>query len=137
MNVFRSGAPRAALSALSLIAMSAGCAPAGAGDRPSATVVVTGAMIPTGGELTSSRDEIIKIYETGSGSVGLRGEWKTEDDKKAPRIIITSIPYGLEKKGILEKIADVPDSLKAEVRACGSVRTEARAWCATSRATVC
>ncbi len=73
---------------------------------------VKGPDFPTGGELTSSRDELVKIYESGSGSMGLRAEWRTEEDKKVTRIIVTSVPYGLEKRSILEKIAEVIESKK-------------------------
>jgi DNA gyrase subunit A len=73
---------------------------------------VKGPDFPTYGELTSSRDELLKIYETGQGSMGLRAEWKVEEDKKAPRIVVTSVPYGLEKKTLLEKVAEVIESKK-------------------------
>jgi DNA gyrase subunit A len=62
---------------------------------------------PTGGEILSSRAELKAVYETGQGSIRLRGEWKTEEHKGASRIVITSIPYGLEKRALVEKIAEV------------------------------
>ncbi|MFO0724892.1 MAG: DNA topoisomerase IV subunit A [Myxococcota bacterium] len=85
--------------------------------NPKATVKqlltkVKGPDFPTGGEILNSRDELVRIYESGQGSIGVRGEWKTEEDKKTTKVIITSIPYGLEKKTVIEKIAEVIESKK-------------------------
>jgi DNA gyrase subunit A len=65
-----------------------------------------GPDFPTGGELITPKSEIKKIYETGQGTVKVRGEW-TVDSKKPEQIVITSIPYGLEKHTLVEKIAEV------------------------------
>jgi DNA gyrase subunit A len=86
-------------------------------DNPKVTVKqllgkVKGPDFPTGGEILNSRDDLVRIYESGQGSIGVRGEWKTEEDKKLTRVIITSIPYGLEKKTLIEKIAEVIESKK-------------------------
>jgi DNA gyrase subunit A len=62
---------------------------------------------PTGGELLSSKSEIRAIYETGQGALRLRGEWKVEEHRGTTRCVITSIPYGLEKRALVEKIAEV------------------------------
>jgi DNA gyrase subunit A len=66
-----------------------------------------GPDFPTGGEILNSNAELLRLYETGQGSVRVRGEWKLEDDRRGPRAVITSIPYRVEKKTIVEKIADV------------------------------
>ena len=63
-----------------------------------------GPDFPTGGELISTRQELKKVYTTGHGSLKLRGTWETEEDRSSTKIIITSIPYALEKKGLTEKI---------------------------------
>ncbi|MCK6548840.1 DNA topoisomerase IV subunit A [Myxococcota bacterium] len=73
---------------------------------------VKGPDFPTGGELLSSKAEIKDVYEHGHGSLKLRGEWKIEEAKGAVRVVITSIPYALEKKTLVEKIADVIISKK-------------------------
>src|SRR5690606_10619637 len=50
----------------------------------------------------------------GQGSLKLRAEYKLEEPKKKgnPSIIITSIPYAVERRAIVEKIADVIVSKK-------------------------
>ncbi|MEJ7730259.1 MAG: DNA gyrase subunit A [Polyangiaceae bacterium] len=54
-----------------------------------------------------TKRELQDVYETGSGSLKLRGEWRAELDGKVPQIIVTSIPYGVERSTIVEKIAEV------------------------------
>ena len=69
---------------------------------------IKGPDFPTGGQLFISKKELEEVYTAGAGSVRLRGEWKTEDDgKKGQNIILTSVPYGVERKVIVEKIAEV------------------------------
>jgi DNA gyrase subunit A len=69
---------------------------------------VKGPDFPTGGQLHATKSELEAIYETGQGSLKLRGEWKLEEDaKKGSLVIVHSIPYGVERKTIVEKIAEV------------------------------
>jgi DNA gyrase subunit A len=70
---------------------------------------VKGPDFPTGGQLHATRKELEAVYASGHGSLKLRGEWRTEDDdpKRGPQIIITSIPYAVERKTVVERIADV------------------------------
>ena len=92
---------------------------------------IKGPDFPTGGQLHATRKELEAVYTSGQGSLKLRGEWKTEGDgdpKKPPQIVITSVPYAVERKVIVEKIAeiivgkklaslvDVRDESTAEVR---------------------
>ncbi len=70
--------------------------------------LVKGPDFPTGGILTATKRELEDVYETGHGSFKLRGDWTTEEDGKRGRsIIVTSIPYGVERRVIVEKIAAV------------------------------
>jgi DNA gyrase subunit A len=68
---------------------------------------IKGPDFPTGGQVTNSKAELRDIYETGHGSVRIRGEWKIEETKKGPQIVITSIPYNVTKSSMVEKIAEV------------------------------
>jgi DNA gyrase subunit A len=69
---------------------------------------VKGPDFPTGGLITNSKKELREIYETGQGSIYVRGEWKTEQEKRGGEwIVITSIPFGISKASIVEKIAEV------------------------------
>ncbi len=75
---------------------------------------IKGPDFPTGGQLLSSRKELEEVYETGQGSLKLRGTWKEEAapsggkrGESNPLIIIQSIPYGLERKNVVAQIAEI------------------------------
>ena len=69
---------------------------------------VKGPDFPTGGLVTNSKKELRDIYETGQGGIRVRGEWKTEQEKRGgERMVITSIPFGISKATLVEKIAEV------------------------------
>ncbi|MEM7676279.1 MAG: DNA gyrase subunit A, partial [Myxococcota bacterium] len=69
---------------------------------------IKGPDFPTGGEVTCTRAELKETYESGHGSIKLRGQWKLESGKKgAQQIVLTSIPYGLERKDLATKIGDI------------------------------
>jgi len=80
--------------------------------------IVKGPDFPTGGILHATKKELEDVYETGHGSFKLRGEWTTEDDdakKGSTLLVLTSIPYGVERGTIVEKIAAVILSKKLPV----------------------
>jgi DNA gyrase subunit A len=66
---------------------------------------IKGPDFPTGGEILNTRGELRAIYDTGQGSVRLRGQYLTAVEKRRQRIIITSIPYTANKSRIVEEIA--------------------------------
>ena len=69
---------------------------------------VKGPDFPTGGQILNSKQELRTIYETGQGSVRIRGEWKLEDmPRGGKQIVVTSIPYTVNKGVLVTKIADV------------------------------
>jgi DNA gyrase subunit A len=68
---------------------------------------VKGPDFPTAGELISDREEIAEVYDTGQGTLKLRGEWKLEETKAGTIIVIRSIPYAIERRAVVEKIAEV------------------------------
>ncbi len=83
---------------------------AGAGVLPTRTLLkyVKGPDVPTGGLLMASKSELVNVYESGSGTFKLRGDWKLEEKKGgAPTIILTSLPYGVVRGALIEQIAQV------------------------------
>ncbi|WP_412067314.1 DNA topoisomerase (ATP-hydrolyzing) subunit A [Rubrivirga sp. IMCC43871] len=64
---------------------------------------VQGPDFPTGGRILNTAAEIQKIYETGEGAIDLRGEYTTEGKTT---VVVTSIPYAVQKGDLIEKIAD-------------------------------
>jgi DNA gyrase subunit A len=70
--------------------------------------VVKAPDFPTGGLIINSRAELNEIYKTGKGSVRLRGQWELEEGNRGKRyIIVTAIPYAVNKSDLVEKIADL------------------------------
>ncbi|MBV70425.1 MAG: DNA topoisomerase [Myxococcales bacterium] len=66
---------------------------------------VRGPDFPTGGEILSSAEELKTIYTTGQGPVKLRGTYEIEVINRKKCVIIDSIPYGVNKSTLIEKIA--------------------------------
>src|SRR3989344_5889769 len=81
-------------------------------DKPDATLDdllehVKGPDFPTGG-IVYGRDSIRTAFATGRGGVVVRGVATIEENKKGKtQIIITEIPYALNKASLIEKIADL------------------------------
>jgi DNA gyrase subunit A len=79
-------------------------------DHPDATVeelaeIITGPDFPTGG-LILGRDGILQAYATGKGRVVLRAKAYTEEARgNRWQIVVTEIPYMVNKASLLEKIA--------------------------------
>ena len=78
-------------------------------DIPTAELfeVFGGPDFPVGGELLNSRGELIEIYDSGRGSLKVRGGYSVEKVGRRRHLVITSIPYGLNKASIIERIGDL------------------------------
>jgi len=80
---------------------------------PDATVAqlmkhIKGPDFSGGGIILNSKAEIRSAYEQGLGAVKIRGEWKIEQlPRGKQQIIIYSIPYGVNKARLIEKIAEI------------------------------
>ncbi|MBU4269337.1 DNA gyrase subunit A [Candidatus Dependentiae bacterium] len=61
---------------------------------------------PTGG-LICGRSGIIKAYQTGHGKVILRGVIDVEGDEKDQKLVISQIPYQVNKSDLIKRIADL------------------------------
>src|SRR5262249_143115 len=87
-------------------------------DNPDATVAqlldrVKGPDFPLGGKIVSDRATLRKIYEEGSGSIKVQGEWKEEAlDRGKKQIVITSIPYGVDKGELERTIGEIIEDRK-------------------------
>ena len=74
---------------------------------------IKGPDFPTGGQLVSSSEEIKQVYESGQGSLKLRGTWKLGTPTRGSQLVqIISIPYTVNKSDLVERIADVALSRK-------------------------
>jgi DNA gyrase subunit A len=74
---------------------------------------VKGPDFPTGGQILNSKKELKEIYQSGSGSIRIRGEYSMEDLPRGKRaVVVTSIPYLVNKAKLLEKIIGLMDDRK-------------------------
>lgn len=62
---------------------------------------IKGPDFPTNAEIISSPGEIAEIYQTGGGSIRMRGCYEEEDNA----IVITALPFQVSGEKILEQIA--------------------------------
>jgi DNA gyrase subunit A len=68
---------------------------------------VKGPDFPNGGELLNSKKELREIYETGQGALRVRGEYTVETLARGKKqVVITSIPYAVNKADIVSQIAE-------------------------------
>ncbi|MBI3020368.1 MAG: DNA gyrase subunit A, partial [Parcubacteria group bacterium] len=75
---------------------------------------VQGPDFPTGGLVYGARD-IAQAYASGRGGVVCRGEAEISEDKHGnPQIIITSLPYRVNKAEFVARIADLVHEKKLE-----------------------
>ncbi len=69
---------------------------------------VEGPDFPTGGTIVDDRASIIESYKTGRGSFRVRAKWeKVDTGRGGYQIIITEIPYQVQKSRLIEKIAEL------------------------------
>jgi len=82
-------------------------------DSPKQTVAnlmkyIKGPDFPTAGIILNSKQELRKAYESGLGAVKIRGRWKVESLPRGKKqIILTEIPYSVNKARLIEKIAEI------------------------------
>lgn len=75
--------------------------------------IVQGPDMPTGGILIESKQDIIKTYTTGKGGFRVRARWHKEDLKQGLyQIVVTEIPYQVQKSKLVEKIAELINARK-------------------------
>ncbi len=86
-------------------------------DNPDASTAqllerIKGPDFPLGGKVVTDRATLRKIYEEGTGSIKVQGEWKLETISKKEQITITSIPYGVNKGNLEAAIGEIIASRK-------------------------
>ncbi|HYC05498.1 MAG TPA: DNA topoisomerase IV subunit A [Azospirillaceae bacterium] len=70
--------------------------------------LMPGPDFPTGGVLVEGREAVREAYRTGRGSFRLRARWETEKLGQGTwQIIVTQIPYQVQKSKLIEHIAEL------------------------------
>jgi len=74
---------------------------------------VPGPDFPTGGIIVESKESILETYKTGRGSFRTRARWEKEEGARGVwQIVITEIPYMVQKSRLIEKIAELLNDKK-------------------------
>ncbi|MCB0310476.1 MAG: hypothetical protein KDD42_04540, partial [Bdellovibrionales bacterium] len=70
--------------------------------------IVKAPDFPTGCLILNTRKELSQIYQSGKGSVRMRSEWSLEEGQRGKRfIVVSSIPYAVNKSQIVERVANL------------------------------
>src|SRR6202165_3445896 len=84
---------------------------------------VPGPDFPTGGVIVDPREAIAEAYATGRGSFRVRARWRKEETGRGTYVVvITEIPWLVQKSRLVEKIAELLNERKLPF--IGDVRDE-------------
>jgi topoisomerase-4 subunit A len=79
---------------------------------------VPGPDFPTGGVIVEPPENIATAYRTGKGGFRLRARWEVEDLGRGQwQIVVTEIPYQVQKSKLIEKIAEAIQTKKIPILA--------------------
>ena len=80
--------------------------------------IMPGPDFPTGGVLVESPETLREAYRTGRGSLRLRARWHREDMGRGQwQVIVTEIPYQVQKSKLIERLAEVIQLKKVPILA--------------------
>jgi len=84
---------------------------------------VRGPDFPTGGVIVDDEASIIEAYKTGRGSFRVRARWEKEETGRGGyQIVVTEIPYQVQKSRLIEKTAEL--LLNRKLPLLGDIRDE-------------
>ncbi|HAW30308.1 MAG TPA: DNA topoisomerase, partial [Planctomycetaceae bacterium] len=76
---------------------------------------IKGPDFPMGGRIVTDKRSLTAVYKEGRGPVKVRGEWKPEPGtrtKGVQRLVVYSVPYGVETGSLLSEIGGIVESRK-------------------------
>jgi len=74
---------------------------------------VKGPDFPTGGIIVEPHENIVEAYATGRGGFKVRSRWEIEELGRGQwQIVVTEIPYQVQKSRLIEKLAELIDGKK-------------------------
>src|SRR6201995_2179886 len=74
---------------------------------------VKGPDFPTGGIVVEDQAAIAEAYKTGRGGFRLRARWEKEEGARGVyQIVVTEIPYQVQKAKLIERVAELLDQKK-------------------------
>ncbi len=80
--------------------------------------IVKGPDFPTGGVIVEPKDSLREAYLTGRGSIRTRARWEKEALGQGTwQIVVTEIPYQVQKSKLIERIAELIQTKKVPILA--------------------
>ena len=74
---------------------------------------VPGPDFPTGGIIIDSPAQLMETYRTGRGSIRLRARWHKEESARGMWVVVvTEVPYVIQKSRLIEKLAELLNDKK-------------------------
>ncbi|MDO7842926.1 DNA topoisomerase IV subunit A [Sphingomonas immobilis] len=87
-------------------------------DDAAVHALVTGPDFPTGGLVVDNPAALAETYRTGRGGFRVRARWEVEREKGGGwQVIVTQIPYGVQKGKLIEQIAAIINEKKLPILA--------------------
>jgi topoisomerase-4 subunit A len=84
---------------------------------------VPGPDFPTGGVIVEPRESILEAYKTGRGGFRVRARWEKEElGRGGYQIVVTEMPYQVQKAKLVERIAELMSDKKLQLL--GDIRDE-------------
>jgi len=75
--------------------------------------MVPGPDFPTGGVIVEPREAILEAYKSGRGGFRLRARWEKEETGRGTyQIVVTEIPYQVQKAKLVERLAELINDKK-------------------------
>lgn len=79
---------------------------------------IPGPDFPTGGIIVEPKENMLAAYESGKGAFRTRARFETEDLGRGQwQIIVTELPYMVQKSKLVERLADLIENKKAPLLA--------------------
>jgi len=79
---------------------------------------IKGPDFPTGGVIVEPPESMADTYRTGRGAFRLRSKWEVEDLGRGTwQIVVTEIPYQVQKSKLIEKLAELIQTKKVPILA--------------------
>ena len=76
--------------------------------------MVPGPDFPTGGIIVEPRESMLEAYKTGRGGFRLRARWEKEETGRGTyQIVVTEVPYQVQKAKLVERLAELINEKKA------------------------
>ncbi len=79
---------------------------------------IPGPDFPTGGVIVEAPEAIAQAYQSGRGAIRVRARWQREDLGRGQyQVVVTEIPYQVQKSRLIEKIAELINDKKLPILA--------------------